>query len=88
MLTICLTLTVSGAYDAERLTEKTNAADFTEQTYASLRIQSGDTLWEIAKARTAPGGDIRVTIEKICDINGITASTLRAGDEILVPEML
>ena len=79
LLTIYLTLTVSGAYNAEGLTE---------QTYANICVESGDTLWEIAREYTGSDEDIRVTVEKICNVNGITASTLRAGEYILVPEVL
>lgn len=79
LILIYATAMISGAYNAQGLTE---------QTYTTVTVGEGDTLWEIASEYTAPGTDVRNTIENICKINSITASSLKAGDMILVPETL
>ena len=45
----------------------------------------GETLWEIAAAVTAPGLDVRDTVDALAELNGIAGSGLRAGQQILVP---
>lgn len=49
-------------------------------------VKSGDTLWDVAARHTAPGGDVRVVIGRIMDATGLTASSLRPGQVLLIPE--
>lgn len=53
--------------------------------YYQVRIQSGDTLWQIASEYGPDDADIRQIIHEICDINEITADSLEAGQKIIVP---
>ncbi len=48
-------------------------------------VASGETLWSIAQAVGAPGSDIYETIYAIKDLNGMSGSSLQAGQQILVP---
>ncbi|HEX6946351.1 MAG TPA: LysM peptidoglycan-binding domain-containing protein [Acidimicrobiia bacterium] len=48
-------------------------------------VRSGDTLWAIASAHTEPGGDVRVTIEEITRASGLSDSSLRPGQVLLIP---
>ena len=54
--------------------------------YASIRIESGDTLWNIAD-EYAEGFNISKAdyIAEICEINGISENNIHAGDYIVVP---
>jgi nucleoid-associated protein YgaU len=48
-------------------------------------VRSGDTLWEIARARVGAAGDPRPLIEEIRRLSGLGTSTLRAGQVLVVP---
>ncbi len=61
------------------------ASSLTVPQYEEIKIQSGDTLWDIASQYTDNSRDIRASIHEICQINDISASELYAGMTILVP---
>ena len=48
-------------------------------------VSTGETLWEIATAYTAPHEDVRDTVSALVDLNGLEGAGLRAGAQILVP---
>lgn len=48
-------------------------------------VLPGDTLWAIAEPRTGKGEDIRVYIEKLKKVNGLTSSALQAGQVLQLP---
>ena len=48
-------------------------------------VSSGETLWEIAAAYTAPHEDVRNTVAELVELNGRASASLRAGEQILVP---
>jgi len=48
-------------------------------------VSSGETLWAIAAAYTAPHEDVRDTVAKLVELNGRASASLRAGEQILVP---
>ena len=51
----------------------------------SYTVGSGETLWSIASAFTAPGEDVRDTIDELAALNGMADTALVAGQQILVP---
>ena len=77
LVIIYATAAVTGASDVQGLTE---------QKYTTVAVC--DTLWDIAREYGAPETDVRDTIDEICHINSITASSLKPGDILLVPETL
>lgn len=69
-------------------TIRTEAApsDVTYKYYTSVSIQSGDTLWSIAKEyQTAECGDLTDYIEEICTLNHITDDSIHAGQYLTIP---
>ncbi|SDN50234.1 LysM domain-containing protein [Actinomyces ruminicola] len=46
-------------------------------------VQSGQSLWDIAVATGA--GDVNEVMAQIVDLNGLTSSTLQAGQTLVVP---
>lgn len=48
-------------------------------------VQSGESLWTIAVAYTAPSEDVRDTVDELVVLNGLDDGGLRAGRQILVP---
>ena len=53
-------------------------------TTARITVAQGHTLWQIART-IEPGTDPRITIERIRDLNSLPDSSLRAGQELLIP---
>lgn len=61
------------------------AAPTAPPTYASVTVQPGQTLWEIAIER-APGVDPRRTVARLVALNGLAdADAITAGDRLNVP---
>jgi LysM repeat protein len=48
-------------------------------------VAPGETLWSIAQSVGEPGRDVYETLYVIQDLNGMTGSSLQAGQQILVP---
>ena len=53
--------------------------------YHAVKVESGDTIWNIASEYGPEDQDIRKTVFEICDLNEIQADELQAGNHILVP---
>ena len=81
-VTICLILSVfifgsvSGLFNAQ-------AAQDPE--YITYTVRSGDTLWNIARHYGPADQDVRITISQISHINNVSASTLQAGQQLMIP---
>ncbi len=48
-------------------------------------VQRGDTLWELAGERTAPGGDVRPVVDQIRRMNELETSAITPGQTLLLP---
>jgi nucleoid-associated protein YgaU len=48
-------------------------------------VQSGDTLWELARARLGPQGDPRPLVAEIREVNRLGAGPLEAGRILVLP---
>ena len=62
-----------------------DASSMTEQTYLTVEVQYGDTLWNIARTYMPDHGDVRKAVHQLCLLNGITACGLQAGQTLLIP---
>jgi nucleoid-associated protein YgaU len=58
------------------------AADARTERYV---VQSGDTLWDIARARVGSEGDPRPMVANIREANGLGTAALRSGEVLLLP---
>jgi LysM repeat protein len=47
-------------------------------------VQAGDTLWSIAK-RVDPAGDPQRTVAELRELNGLQASTIEVGQQLVLP---
>lgn len=56
-----------------------------EDAYTKILVQSGDTLWDLAKTYGPENTDLRKTIHTICTINEIEADEIHPGQTILIP---
>jgi hypothetical protein len=59
-----------------------------EPAYIEIRIQSGDTLWDLAKEYGPSDEDVRKVVKRICKINGIVPEGLMPGQKIKIPSRL
>lgn len=58
----------------------------TDETYISVKIHSGDTVWQIASAAASPETDVRDVVDEIMDINHIRHSDdIYPGQVLQVP---
>ncbi|MUL43013.1 LysM peptidoglycan-binding domain-containing protein [Streptomonospora sp. PA3] len=55
------------------------------QAPATVVVQDGDTLWDIAQ-RVRPGDDPRSTVHEIVRVNGLSESELEPGQELVMPD--
>ncbi|MBR4150476.1 MAG: LysM peptidoglycan-binding domain-containing protein [Firmicutes bacterium] len=53
--------------------------------YIEVKVQPGDTLWSLASAYGPTDQDVRNVICEIEDLNGISASSLQAGQYLTIP---
>ena len=56
--------------------------------YNQVKVELGDTLWEIASEYGPADMDVRKVVHEICQLNDITAGQLEAGQKIIVPVYL
>jgi LysM repeat protein len=56
----------------------------TKSAFTAVTVQSGDTLWDLAK-EYGKGGDIRNYIHEIQKANNLTGEEIFAGDVIKMP---
>jgi len=61
------------------------ASSLTEKDYIEIKVQYGDTLWNIAQTYMPERSDVRRSVFTLCQINGISAHELQAGQTLLVP---
>lgn len=85
---IVTTLVLICVFAISALTGYSDVSAAQEPEYVNIRVQSGDTLWDLAKAYGPSNQDIRQTVRDICSLNGITAADLQAGQYILIQTTL
>ncbi len=54
--------------------------------YAEVRVQPGDTLWDIARRYGPDDIDTRRMVYEICRCNDISANSIHPGQVLLIPE--
>lgn len=48
-------------------------------------VVAGETLWSVAGSIAAPGQDVRDVVDTLTELNGLSGSTIEAGQLLLVP---
>ena len=61
-----------------------SAASAAAPATARLTVGAGHTLWQIARTLD-PRTDPRITVERIRVLNGLPDSSIRAGQELVIP---
>lgn len=56
-----------------------------EPEYATVEVNTGDTLWNIAERYASNDQDVREVVYKISRINDLDQDTITAGQTIKVP---
>ncbi|UFU05145.1 LysM peptidoglycan-binding domain-containing protein [Ruania halotolerans] len=50
-----------------------------------VTVAAGESLWVIASEVAEPGQDVRVVIDQIMALNGLSGATVHAGQQLTVP---
>lgn len=61
-------------------------ASLSTPAQVEIRVQAGDTLWNIARDYGPSDVDTRRVVYEICQINNVTAETIYPGQTLLIPE--
>ena len=78
-------LSVSLIFGAFFVSARENSAAGTDTHYKSIRIQSGDTLWDIARDNMTDEYDsIDEYINAIKDINGLESDFIQSGQYLII----
>lgn len=56
-----------------------------EDTYIEYVVQSGDTVWSIARAHNDCNVDVRIIVDEISEKNQIKDALIYCGDVLLIP---
>ena len=62
-----------------------SAAHQQEANYREVKVQAGDTLWNIARIYGDNNRDVREIIYDICEINNVNAGSIYPGQVLKVP---
>ena len=63
-----------------------SAADNRQISYTEVKVEAGDTLWNIDKLYGDSSKDIREVIYDICEANGIEAGAIYHGQRLRIPQ--
>lgn len=55
------------------------------QEVTSYVVRPGDTLWSYAQSVTAPGDDVRETVQDLMTLNNMESSSVTVGQRLVVP---
>lgn len=56
--------------------------------YHQIKVEAGDTIWNLALEYGPDEMDIRAFVFQICKINQISADQLQAGQTLLIPKTI
>jgi LysM repeat protein len=52
----------------------------------TVTVRSGDSLWSLASAHTAQGGNVQETVDRIASVNHLQGSVIIPGQRLEIPE--
>jgi len=81
-LTVVMLIT---AFSANALLGLGDAAGSDKVEYVSVKVEEGDTLWELAKEYGPSNVDVRRLVYEVEKLNSIDASSLQSGMVIEIP---
>lgn len=55
-------------------------------TYTTVTVKSGDSLWNLADARTPAGGDVQAAVDAIIAVNHLSGAAITPGEHLRIPE--
>ena len=65
-----------------------NSESLTKDSYTEIRVQTGDTLWDLAEKFGPDNKDIREVVYQICEVNDISADSIFPGQTLLIPSYI
>ncbi len=83
VLTIFFALVLTGFVSINK-TAQAEAPAAPERFYTSIRIEPGDTLWEIASAYKWEDESIQDYIDEVMEMNHLTSDRITAGQYLMI----
>jgi cell division protein YceG involved in septum cleavage len=83
VLTLFLSLLLTG-FVSLRNTAHASEPSAPDRLYTSIRIQSGDTLWDIAVQYKWSGQSIQSYIEDVKEMNHLSSDRITAGQYLMI----
>ena len=62
------------------------AASPKHTVYTEVKVQAGDTLWNLAKDYGDQTKDVREVVYDICQFNNVDAASIYPGQVLLIPQ--
>ena len=81
---VLLTVAVAALFLLLAGTVEAGSGDHVVTTHEHV-VRSGDTLWEIARAHTVDGADVRDMVDEIRAMNALEGTLIYPGDRLTVP---
>jgi len=79
---------LTSVFSVSTLLGLNSVQSMTKPIYTEVQIESGDSLWTLAKEYGPTNTDPRRIIYKICLLNNITAENIQPGQVIMIPKQL
>ncbi|MBV8066568.1 MAG: LysM peptidoglycan-binding domain-containing protein [Candidatus Eremiobacteraeota bacterium] len=58
----------------------------TAQSYVTVTVRPGDTLWSIASTHAGPSSDVQEVVDRISSANHLQGGSLQPGERLRIPE--
>lgn len=84
VLTIFFALVLTGFISINNKTAQAETPAAPDRFYTSIRIEPGDTLWEIASTYKWEGESIQAYIDEVMEMNHLTSDRITAGQYLMI----
>ncbi len=54
--------------------------------FTNVIVQPGDSLWSIAARHAGADGDVQAAIDRISEVNHLSAAALQPGEHLRIPD--
>lgn len=56
------------------------------ERFATVTVESGQTVWAIAARRTSSGGNVQDMVDRIIAVNHLNGASVSPGQELRIPD--
>lgn len=85
VITVFISLAVAGLFSVCGTTSASAAPEYEPiRYYTSIRIEQGDTLWEIAQEYKLDSESTQDYIDEVIEMNGLSSEQITAGKSLMI----